>query len=298
MIRRLSLTIAFALAISLGPAPAFAWGWAAHKGIMQRAIDLLPPEIKPFFVQHRDETIARTIDPDLWRSVGWDDDHNHFVNFGAPALGAYPFAAYPRDYGAALQKFGEAGLKRLGTLPWREAEMFGNLQRAFDGAGKGNTYALTEVILFAGAASHYVQDANQPLHASNNYDGQLSEQTGVHERFETQLFDRFESRLRLSAAPPTSIASPRDYSFDTLLASYQKVEALLKADKEAIGAKDVYDDAYFEAFFAKVQPMLEERLSSAITATASVIMTAWEQAGRPSLNPKLTRVPRKVQRAR
>jgi hypothetical protein len=55
---------------------------------------------------------------------------------------------------------------------------------------------------------------------------------------------------------------------------------------------------YFEAFFAKVKPMLEERLSSAITATASVIMTAWEQAGRPSLDLKVARVPRKVQRAR
>jgi hypothetical protein len=265
---------------------------------MQRAIDLLPSEIRPFFVQHRDEMIARTIDPDLWRSVGWDDDHNHFVNFGAPALGPYPFAAYPRDYGAALQKFGAAGLKRFGTLPWREAEMFGNLQRAFEATGKGNSYAVTEVILFAGAASHYLQDANQPLHASNNYDGQLTEQSGVHERFETELFERFQLRLTLSPAPPRSIASPRDYSFDTLLASYQHVDALLKADKEAIGAKDAYDDMYFEAFFAKVKPMLEERLSSAITATASVIMTAWEQAGRPSLDLKVARVPRKVQRAR
>jgi hypothetical protein len=298
MRRRLSLTIVFVLAVSLLPAPAFAWGWAAHKAIMRRAIDLLPPEIKPFFVRHRDEMIARTIDPDLWRSVGWDDDHNHFVNFGAPALGAYPFAAYPRDYGAALQKFGVAGLRRLGTLPWREAEMFGNLQRAFEGAGKGNSYALTEVIQFAGAASHYIQDANQPLHASNNYDGQLSGQTGVHERFETDLFERFESRLKLSPAPPTSIASPRDYAFEMLLASYQKVDALLKADKEAIGAADTYDDAYFESFFAKVQPILEQRLSSAVTATASIIMTAWEQAGRPSMDVNVPRVPRKVQRAR
>jgi hypothetical protein len=83
-----------------------------------------------------------------------------------------------------------------------------------------------------------------------------------------------------------------------LLASYQHVDALLKADKEAIGAKDAYDDMYFEAFFAQVKPILEERLSSAITATASVIMTAWEQAGRPSLDLKVARVPRKVQRAR
>ena len=178
-----SLAAVLALGVVLLPAPASAWGWAAHRSIMQRAIELLPPEIKPFFVEHRVEVVARTIDPDLWRSVGWDEDHNHFVNFGAPGLGAYPFAAFPRDFGEALQKFGDAGLKRLGTLPWREAEMFGNLQRAFEGAGRGNSDASTEVILFAGAASHYLQDATQPLHASNNYNGQLSDQVGLHERF-------------------------------------------------------------------------------------------------------------------
>ena len=40
----------------------------------------------------------------------------------------------------------------------------------------------------------------------------------------------------------------------------------------------------------------EERLSLAVTATASVIVNAWEQAGRPSLAVKLSRTPRKVQR--
>ena len=104
--------------------------------------------------------------------------------------------------------------------------------------------------------------------------------------------------MKLSPPALRSIASPRDFAFDTLLASYRSVDDLLRADKEAIGRKDTYDDAYFEAFFAKVKPMLEERLSAAVTATASVILSAWEQAGRPSLNPKVTREPRKVQRAR
>ena len=61
------------------------------------------------------------------------------------------------------------------------------------------------------------------------------------------------------------------------------MDPLLAADKEAIGNKDTYDDAYFEAFFTKVKPMLEERLASAITATASLMLSAWEQAGKPDL---------------
>src|SRR3954464_4903622 len=98
------------LAVVLLPAPAFAWGTAAHRAIMRRAIELLPPELKAYFVERRDEMIARAIDPDLWRALDNEEDPNHFVNFGAPELGAFPFTAYPREYGAALQKFGAIGL--------------------------------------------------------------------------------------------------------------------------------------------------------------------------------------------
>jgi len=259
---------------------------------MRRAIDILPAAIKPFFVAHRDELVYRAIDPDTWRTVGWDDDQNHFVNFGAPELGRSG-TDMPRDYTAALQRFGEAALRRLGTMPWREAEMFGNLQRAFESLGKGNAFAAQDIVVFAAAASHYVQDGTQPLHAANNYDGQFTGQRGVHARFESELFERFESRLTLAPAPPKAFASPRDFAFDELLASYRQVDALLKADMDAIGDKDTYDDAYFEAFFTKVKPLLEERLSAAITATASVIVSAWEQAGRPSLTVSAKREPRK-----
>jgi hypothetical protein len=286
------------LALVLLPSPAFAWGFAAHKYIMRRAIDLLPVEIKPFFVAHRDEIVFRVTDPDLWRNVGWEDDPNHFVNFGAPELGPYPFTAFPREYGAALEKFGITALKRLGMLPWREAEEFGNLRRAFEGFTKGNPYGTSDTVLFAAVASHYIQDAHQPLHATNNYDGQLTAQPGVHSRFERDLIERYESRLTVKPGAPKSIASPRDAAFDALLASYQLVTPLLAADKEALGGKDMYDDAYFEAFFLKVKPILEERLSAAISATASIVIGAWEQAGRPELENGAPRPVQRVQRAR
>src|SRR5712671_3522569 len=203
------------------PAPAFAWGTSAHKAIMQRAIELLPPELKSYFLERRDEMIARAIDPDMWRSIDLEEDPNHFVNFGDPQLGPYPFTAYPREFGAALRKFGVFNISRLGRLPFREEEIFGSLTRAFEQAGKGSGVGKDESYMFAAAAAHYLQDATQPLHASNNYDGQLTDQRGVHVRFEMELFERFESRLTLTPAPPKPLASARDYAFDLLLASHQ-----------------------------------------------------------------------------
>ena len=97
-------------------------------------------------------------------------------------------------------------------------------------------------MLFTGVAAHYIQDATQPLHASNNYDGALTKQNGVHARFESALFARYESKLTLRPAPPRVITSARDFAFEELLKSYQDVEPLLAADKEAIAGKDAYDD--------------------------------------------------------
>ncbi len=292
---RKTFVIASALLMcSLVPSSAFAWGFAAHRSITRRAIELLPPELKPFFTANRDEIVMRSVDPDLWRNAGWEDDPNHFLDFGMPELGPYPFTALPRDHGAAIERFGTATLKRIGTIPWREAEEFGNLRRGFEGFKRQSPYATSDVILFAAVASHYIQDAHMPFHATNNYDGQLTGNRGIHARFERDLIERFESRLTINPAPPAPITNPRDATFDVLLASYSLVDSILAADKAAVAGKDAYDDEYFEKFFTAVRPALEKRLSEAVTATAAMIIGAWEQAGKPVVALKDPRPVQKV----
>jgi hypothetical protein len=281
--RKAILVAAIALTACFTPARADAWGFAGHRLIMARALDLLPAELQPFFQKFRDEVVIRAVDPDLWRNAGWDDDPNHFVDFGMPELGPYPFAALPRERDRALEKFGARVMNRVGYLPWREAEMFGSLRRAFEGFRGGAAYATTDVVLFAPVASHYIQDAHQPFHASDNYDGQLTGNSGIHARFERDLVERFESRLTLSPASPRPVTNPRDFAFDALLASHQLVDAILKADSAAVAGKEAYDDDYYEKFFSAVKPTLEKQLSQAITATASIIIGAWQAADKPAL---------------
>jgi hypothetical protein len=296
--RRTLAAMAAGFLVIGAPVPAFAWGTAAHRFIMARAIDILPAELKPFFEHYRAELIVRVVDPDIWRNAGWEEDHNHFVDFGMQELGPYPFTALPREYGAALEKFGITTLKKIGMLPWREAEEFGNLRRAFEGFAKNAAYAPSDVVLFAAVASHYIQDAHQPFHASNNYDGQLTQQNGIHSRFETALFERFASQLTIRPGRVSAIRAPRDAAFDMLLASYQLVAPLLKADKDAIAGKDTYDDEYFGRLFASVRPILEQQLADSVTATASLIVGAWEQAGKPALQIEMPRTVQKVRTPR
>jgi len=187
-------------------------------------------------------------------------------------------------------------LNRIGRLPWRAAEEFGNLRRAFEGFAHDAPYAPADVALFAPVVSHYIQDAQQPFHASANYDGQLTGNNGIHARFERDLFERFAGRLTVTPQPAVATANVRDAAFDMLLTSYQQVDAILKADADAAAGRDSYDDAYFEAFFARVRPALERRIADSITATAAVIAGAWESAGRPVVKLQGARPVQKIKR--
>jgi hypothetical protein len=294
--RKSLLSIAAAMSLVLIPAQAFAWGAAAHQLLMRRAIELLPPELKPFFENYREELVLRSNDPDLWRNVPWDDDSNHFIDFGIPEYGKPPFSELPRERGAAQAKFGAANLNKWGTLPWRVEEMAGSLRRGFEGMGKSGAYSISDVILFSSATAHYIQDATQPFHASDNYDGFQTGNPGIHARFERDLVEKFGTRLRLTPAAPKPISNARDFAFDTLITSYGLVDRVLAADKAALGAKDTYDDEYFEKLFTSLQPVLEQQLSAAISATAGMIVGAWEQAGRPKMYTAQPRPPQRVRR--
>lgn len=279
-------------AVLLAPAPAHAWGFEAHKFIMERAIPLLPAAIRPFFEAARTTLIERSIDPDTWRTAGWEEEPpRHFVDMDA--YGLYPFEALPRDFDAAVAKHGREFVEKNGTLPWRVEEHYRKLVEAFE---QKTPYARENIRVFSAWVAHYVSDAHVPFHAALNYDGQLTGQWGIHSRFESELFERYRRQFRITRRPVTAIASPRDYIFDTLLASFPHVQTILEADKAAVAGREVYDDQYFRLMFVRVRPILETRLSDSIAAVASVITSAWTEAGRPALPLQAGREPRKVRR--
>ena len=93
-------------------------GFEAHKFIMDRAIALLPADLRPIFERHR--AVCRASD----RSR--HPDHRRTVRRGGAAplprhrrTESYLFRELPRDYAAAVKKFGERRVQRDGTLPWR-----------------------------------------------------------------------------------------------------------------------------------------------------------------------------------
>ena len=282
-----------ALVVLAAPQPADAWGFEAHKYILERAIGLLPPEIRPFFEKYRASIVEHAIDPDLWRNVGFDalESPRHFVDMDA--YGPAPFKQLPRDFDEAVKRYGLEFVNKNGLLPWRAQEIHVKLVEAFT---QKATYSRDNIKYFSAFLGHYLSDAQVPFHAALNHDGQLTGQWGIHSRFETETFERYRDRLDVKPKPIVTVTSARDLTFDSLVTSFSHVQAILDADKAAVDGREIYDDAYFAAFYGKVKPILEQRLAESITAVASAIAGAWEQAGRPALPLDAPLVPRKVRR--
>lgn len=280
---------------SLPSARVSAWGFSGHKFIADRAIDLLPTEIRPFFQKYRTTVVEHAIDPDTYRTMGWiEEEPRHFLDMDS--YGPFPFRNLPHDYAAAVSARGEDFVKKNGVVPWRTQEIYDKLKEAFTQLPT-SPYARDNVKLFSAVIAHYVGDAFQPFHAAANYDGQLTNQRGIHARFESELFDRYQDKLTISPPPLSPVPNLREFVFATLTDSFTFVDPILAADREATEGRTFYDDAYFAKVYEKTGPIMEKRIAGAISGVASVIAQAWTDAGKPALPVEAPpRAPRPIRR--
>jgi hypothetical protein len=281
--RRTAIAVLVAVVL-LAPSEADAWGFDGHRFIVDRAIALLPDAIRPLFEAHRAQVVERSVDPDTWRTAGFDEESpNHFLDIDWEGFGPYPFDALPRDRDAAVAKFGLERMRQTGMVPWRVDEMFGKLREAFRRHGRGNGYAQNDVLLFTAWVAHYISDAHVPFHAVVNHDGQLTGQRGIHARFESATFERYRDRLRVAPMPIMPVQHPRDFTFAAILEGSRLAPTILDADRRALGADGGYDERYYDAFFQAIRPVMEQRLNESIAAVAAIVAGAWNAAGQPSV---------------
>jgi len=275
-------------AICSGPVVVNAWGMDVHRLITRRAIDGLPPDLRPFFRAKIDFISEHSVDPDLWRVVGLkgnlgEEDPNHYLDLDGLDEPA-PFTNVPRDMAAFVTRYGAERATRMGRLPWRAEEVYARLVTAFRDIGKPTApYAADNSRYLVAVLAHYIEDAHVPFHATINHDGQATNQRGIHSRFESELVLRHRSTWKLAPVTVRPVPNIRDFMFETLVESQSLVASALEADRRAAAAHPAYDDAYYAAFLASARPVVEKRLSDAASAVASVVVSAWEAAGRPKL---------------
>jgi hypothetical protein len=300
MMKRLTgIAIVAALVVLFGSqASVSAWGMDVHRMITRRAIDGLPPEMKPFFLAKADFISEHVVEPDLWIVAGLsgklgNEAPNHFLDYDG-FKEPFPFKNVPREWDAVVQKYGAELANRNGRLPWRAEEVFNQLVDLFVSMSRGG-YAGDNVRYVAAILAHYVEDAHMPFHAVEAYDGQPN-QRGIHSRFETDLVLRNKEKLKLTPVVVKPIPDIKTFIFDALLDDQQYIPKILDADKRATEGRELYDDAYF-ADFAKngALAIAEKRYSDSASAVASAWVAAWTKAGKPSL-AEAARTPAKIRR--
>lgn len=272
---RTKTVLAFAALCLLCPQNARAWGRNAQRLIVNKAIDTLPPDIRGFFEANRALLVQHVTDPLDSIAKNPAERRNHYIYLDK--YGRFPFDALPRVYKAALAKLGKAKLDANGLLPWQIGVYSQKLTEALK-AGKWEEARLDVAIL-----ANYVAEAHDPFNTTDNFDGHLSGQMGISDRFGATLIDRYSSFFPMRPNDAVFISDPTDYAFDACLRSHSWLETILMADRTALHGENSYTDEYYDRFYNQAAAILIRQLSDAATDVGSFWFTAWNNAGRPAL---------------
>jgi hypothetical protein len=276
--RRVGYAAWFGLAVlwcALLPCGARSWGGSGQKLIVNQAIETLPPEIRGYFEANRAFLLQHVGDPVELMIKSTTERRNHYLYLDK--YGRFPFEALPRNYKAAVSKIGKWKLEGNGLLPWQVGVYSQKLTEAMK-AGRWDEAKVDAALL-----AFYVGETDDPFHTTDNFDGKLSLQTGVDERFGSTLVDRFSSFFPMRPIDAAFIGDPTDHAFESCLASHSVIENVLLADRDARKGQTTYNDEYYDRFYNLSAAVLIRQLSSAATDTGSYWLTAWINAGRPAL---------------
>ena len=265
----------FALALSTCAPGARAWGNNANKLIVNRAIDTLPADLRPFFDASRAELLNHVNDPFVTVAKTPAERKNQFLFL--EKYGRFPFELIPRNYKAAVTKFGRSKLESNGLLPWQIGVYSAKLTEAMQ------TGKWADAKLYAAVLASYVAAAHDPFNTTDNMDGHLSAQNGINERFGTSLVDRYSSFFFMRPNDATYIADPTDHAFEACLSSHSWLETILYADREARRNVNAYTDEYYDHFYNQAGAVLIRQISDAATDVGSYWLTSWKNAGQPPL---------------
>jgi hypothetical protein len=267
--------VAIAVIAFLAPRDTIAWGTGAQRIILAKAIDTLPPDLRPFFDDNRAYLSLHVTDPTDAESKTPTEKHNHFIYLDR--YGRFPYTTLPRVYKQAVSKYSKSKLEQTGLLPWQIGVYSAKLTTAFQ-QGRWDEAKLNAAIL-----AGYVAEAHDPFNTTENFDGHLTLQNGINDRFGTTLIDRFSSFFPIRPNDASFIADPTDHAFEACLSAHSALESVLLADRNARASAKAYNDEYFDHFYNLSAATLIRQLSDASTDVGSYWLTAWTNAGKPAV---------------
>jgi hypothetical protein len=270
------------------------WGFFAHYRINRLAVFTLPKAMSGFYKANIEFITQHAISADKKRYVDSTEAPRHYLN--ADHYGKNPFNRIPQRWADAVVKYSEDTLTKNGTVPWTINYQYYKLVDAFK---RRDT---TDILITSANLGHYVADAHVPLHLTENYDGRLTNQTGLHAFWESRLPELFADQYHYNVGKAHYIQNPLKEAFRICRVSFSEVDTVLRferllnktfpADKKYVvekrgkAKKEVkdYSVEYSRAYQKMMKGMVERRMRAAILSVGSYWYSAWIDAGQPDLN--------------
>jgi len=275
------------------------WGFFGHKKINELAVYTLPQELFGFYKTNMDYLIEHSVDPDKRRYGVKGEAECHYIDMDRyiDSLHPYPFDNVPRRWNDAVAKFSEDTLRAHGIVPWNVYLVTTRLTTAF------RNEDIPKILRFSAEIGHYLGDAHVPLHTTSNYNGQKTNQRGIHGFWESRVPELYWQDYDFFVGKAKYIESPLNYIWDRVQESFAGVDSVLSFERdlstslpedqkysfETRGNSNmkVYSTEYSKAYSDMLDGQVERRMRRAVISVGSYWYTAWVDAGQPDLDKLL-----------
>ncbi len=289
------LSVFLSLLLLFQTIPVQAWGFWAHKRLNRLAVFTLPPEMIKFFKFHLEYVTEHAVDPDSRRYMVEGEAENHYID--VDHFDTFPFPNIPRKWKDAVHKYSEDSLRSYGIVPWHLQVMLMRLTQAF------RDKDVKRILKTATDLGHYVGDSNVPLHTTENYNGQMTGQNGIHGFWEGRIPEMYGDTYNYFVGRAAYIEDPLDEAWKTVLESHTALDSVFSFEKQLTkeygpdrkygyeNRNNVLTKVYSRDFTAEYHKRLggqvERRMRTTIYRIGSFWFTAWVNAGQPNLEELL-----------
>jgi hypothetical protein len=270
---------------------AFSWGFHAHKKINHEAVYALSASLEAFYKKNIDYITNHAIDPDNHKYSDSLEASRHFIDIDH--YGPKAFDELPKYWKAAVEKYPKDTLQKYGTLPYEVLFWLNKLTDAFKNKD-GN-----EILRASGYIGHYIADAHVPLHTISNYNGQKTEQEGIHALWETAIPEAYSDKYILRGQKAAYIKDPETKIWEIIKQSYLLAPTVLSVEKQVsqnfsgdkkymkpkkADDKKQFSVEYVAAYNKALNGMVAKQMQSSVLDVADFWYTAWVNAGQPDLS--------------
>lgn len=274
------------------------WGFFAHRKINELAIYTLPPKMSVFYKKNLDYLIESAVNPDRRRYAVAEEAPRHYIDLDV--YGDSAVYKLPRYWQQAVTQIGQDSLMKHGIVPWHIYFSYNQLKEAF------LLKDPDRILRISAELGHYIADAHVPLHTTQNYDGQLTNQVGIHGLWESRLPELFFNDYDFFVGKSEYISNVQLAAWEILVRSHQAVDSVLKFEKdlsvmyannkfnfETKGKQTVkvFSEEFSRKYHEKLNGMVERQFRASVRMTGSVWFSAWVDAGQPDLKELLNYKP-------